>query len=118
MRPGFRGAGELTTFYRSNRRFLLSGWTPHYTIAEIGMFEARSAETKKNLIRLHFERTQRELEPNPTDLKAPITETRNTIGVFEVNWEVISTSTTRSSSSATRPIQTKPDAEPAEAGRG
>jgi hypothetical protein len=38
-----------------------AGRTPRYTVVEISMFEGRSVETKKNLIRLLFERAQREL---------------------------------------------------------
>ncbi len=52
-----------------------AGRTPHYTIVEISMFEGRSVETKKNLIRLLFERTQRELDLNPADLEVAIAET-------------------------------------------
>ena len=44
------------------------GRTPRYIIVEISMFEGRSIETKKNLIRILFERTQ-------TDLEVTITET-------------------------------------------
>jgi len=52
-----------------------SGRTSRYTIAEISMFEARSIETKKNLIRLLFERVQRELNLAPADLEVTTTET-------------------------------------------
>ena len=52
-----------------------AGRTPHYTIIEISMFEGRSVETKKNLIRLLFERTQAELDLAPADLEVTITET-------------------------------------------
>ena len=51
------------------------GRTPRYTIIEISMFEGRSVETKKNLIRLLFERTQRELGLVPADLEVTISET-------------------------------------------
>ncbi len=51
------------------------GRTSRYTIVEISMFEARSIETKKNFIRLLFERVQRELNLAPADLEATITET-------------------------------------------
>ena len=44
-----------------------TGRTPRYTIVEISMFEGRSVETKKNLIRLLFERAQKEWTcPLPT----------------------------------------------------
>ena len=52
-----------------------TGRTPRYTIVEISMFEGRSVETKKNLIRLLFERVQRELDLAPADLEVTITET-------------------------------------------
>jgi 4-oxalocrotonate tautomerase family enzyme len=52
-----------------------TGRTPRYTIVEISMFEGRSVETKKNLIRLLFERAQRELDLAPADLEVTITET-------------------------------------------
>lgn len=52
-----------------------AGRTPRYTVIEISMFEGRSVETKKNLIRLLFERTQRELGLAPADLEVTISET-------------------------------------------
>jgi phenylpyruvate tautomerase PptA (4-oxalocrotonate tautomerase family) len=52
-----------------------TGRTPRYTIVEISMFEGRSVETKKNLIRLLFERAQRELGLAPADLEVTLTET-------------------------------------------
>lgn len=52
-----------------------AGRTERYTIVEIGMFEGRSVEAKKALIRLLFERTQRELGLDPADLEITITET-------------------------------------------
>ena len=39
------------------------------------MLEGHSVETKKNLIRLLFERAQRELDLAPADLEVTITET-------------------------------------------
>jgi len=51
------------------------GRTPRYTIVEISMFEGRSVESKKDLIRLLFERAQRELDLAPADLEVTITET-------------------------------------------
>ena len=52
-----------------------AGRTPRYTIIEISMFEGRSVETKKNLVRLLFERTRTELGLAPTDLEVTISET-------------------------------------------
>ena len=51
------------------------GRTPRYTIIEISMFEGRSIETKKHLIRLLFERTNQFLGLSPDDLEVTITET-------------------------------------------
>lgn len=51
------------------------GRTPRYTIIEISMFEGRTVETKKNLIRLLFERTNAVLGLSPSDLEITITET-------------------------------------------
>lgn len=51
------------------------GRTPRYTIIEISMFEGRSVETKKNLIRLLFERAYSALDLAPADLEVTITET-------------------------------------------
>lgn len=52
-----------------------AGRTERYTIVEISMFEGRSVEAKKALIRLLFERTHRELDLDPADLEITITET-------------------------------------------
>ena len=52
-----------------------SGRTTKYTIIEISMFEGRSVETKKNLIRLLFERAHQQLNILPQDLEITITET-------------------------------------------
>ena len=52
-----------------------AGRTPRYTIVEISMFEGRSVEAKKHLIRLLFGRTQTELDLDPADLEITITET-------------------------------------------
>ena len=49
--------------------------TERYTIVEISMFEGRSVEAKKGLIRLLFERAQGELGLDPADLEITITET-------------------------------------------
>jgi phenylpyruvate tautomerase PptA (4-oxalocrotonate tautomerase family) len=46
-----------------------------YTIIEISMFEGRSIETKKQLIRLLFTRLQEELQIEPQDLEITIFET-------------------------------------------
>jgi phenylpyruvate tautomerase PptA (4-oxalocrotonate tautomerase family) len=51
------------------------GRTDHYTIIEISMFEGRSAEAKKQLIRLLFERIQAEAGIVPADVEITITET-------------------------------------------
>ena len=68
---------------RFHRFFLLepedfyypAGRTERYTIVEISMFEGRSVEAKKHLIRLLFERTQGELGLENADLEITITET-------------------------------------------
>lgn len=52
-----------------------AGRTERYTLVEISMFEGRSVEVKKHLIRLLFERTQRELGLDHADLEITITET-------------------------------------------
>jgi 4-oxalocrotonate tautomerase family enzyme len=52
-----------------------AGRTERYTILEISMFEGRSVEAKKHLIRLLFERMQAELGLDPADLEITITET-------------------------------------------
>jgi Tautomerase enzyme len=46
-----------------------------YTIIEFSMFEGRSVEAKKQLIRLMFERVQRECGIAPQDLEMTIFET-------------------------------------------
>jgi phenylpyruvate tautomerase PptA (4-oxalocrotonate tautomerase family) len=52
-----------------------AGRSPRYTIIEISMFEGRSVETKKHLIRLLFERTNQILGLSPNDLEVTIIET-------------------------------------------
>ena len=52
-----------------------SGRTIKYTIIEISMFEGRSVEAKKHLIRLLFERVHQRLNILPQDLEITITET-------------------------------------------
>ena len=49
--------------------------TTKYTIIEISMFEGRSVEAKKHLIRLLFERVHQQLNILPQDLEITITET-------------------------------------------
>jgi hypothetical protein len=51
------------------------GRSEHYTIVEFSMFEGRSVESKKHLIRLMFERLQRECGIAPQDLEMTIFET-------------------------------------------
>lgn len=52
-----------------------AGRSPRYTVVEISMFEGRSVEAKKNLIRLLFQRTQSELNLAADDLEIAIAET-------------------------------------------
>lgn len=49
--------------------------TAHYTIVEISMFEGRSLECKRQLIKLLFERLERECAIAPQDLEITLTET-------------------------------------------
>jgi phenylpyruvate tautomerase PptA (4-oxalocrotonate tautomerase family) len=51
------------------------GRSERYTIVELSMFEGRSAEAKKQLIRLLFERANARLGITPDDLEITITET-------------------------------------------
>lgn len=51
------------------------GRTQRYTIIEISMFEGRSVETKKNLIRLLFARLESEIGLTPADVEITILET-------------------------------------------
>ncbi len=55
--------------------FYPAGRSPKYTIIEISMFEGRSVEAKKSLIRLLFERFERQLVITPVDLEITIFET-------------------------------------------
>jgi phenylpyruvate tautomerase PptA (4-oxalocrotonate tautomerase family) len=48
--------------------------TARYTIIEICMFEGRSVERKKRLIRLLFERIDRECSISPEDIEISIVE--------------------------------------------
>ena len=52
-----------------------SGRTEKYTIIEISMFEGRSVEAKKHLIRLLFERINQQINIRSQDLEITITET-------------------------------------------
>ncbi len=49
--------------------------TPRYTIIEISMFEGRSLEAKKHLIRLLFERICARVDRTPNEVEVTITET-------------------------------------------
>jgi phenylpyruvate tautomerase PptA (4-oxalocrotonate tautomerase family) len=49
--------------------------SPRYTIIEISMFEGRSIETKKQLIRLLFERVCSQVRRLPNEVEITITET-------------------------------------------
>ena len=55
--------------------FYPTGRTDKYTIVEFSMFEGRSVEAKKNLIRLLFERCERDCGIAPNDLEITISET-------------------------------------------
>jgi phenylpyruvate tautomerase PptA (4-oxalocrotonate tautomerase family) len=55
--------------------FYPAGRTERYTIIEISMFEGRTVETKKRLIRLLFERIGNELDLASQDIEITITET-------------------------------------------
>ena len=48
--------------------------TERYTIVEIGMFEGRSVEAKKRLVRLLFERIEARLGITPQDVEITISE--------------------------------------------
>lgn len=49
--------------------------SPRYTIIEISMFEGRSVEAKKALIRLLFERVGNQCDRLPNEIEVTITET-------------------------------------------
>jgi Tautomerase enzyme len=55
--------------------FYPEGRTTKYTIIELSMFEGRSVEAKKKLIRLLFERFEARLGVAPMDLEMTIFET-------------------------------------------
>ena len=52
-----------------------AGRSDRYTIVEISMFEGRSLEAKKRLIRLLFEGAGAELDLSPDDLEITVFET-------------------------------------------
>jgi phenylpyruvate tautomerase PptA (4-oxalocrotonate tautomerase family) len=49
--------------------------TPRYTIIEISMFEGRTIEARKNLIRLLFSRIGEYCDRKPNEIEVTITET-------------------------------------------
>jgi len=49
--------------------------SPKYTIIEISMFEGRSVDARKALIRLLFERIGRQCERQPNEIEVTIAET-------------------------------------------
>ena len=49
--------------------------SPRYTIIEISMFEGRAVDTKKNLIRLLFQRIGEQCDRRPNEIEVTITET-------------------------------------------
>jgi len=55
--------------------FYPAGRSPRYTILEFSMFEGRSVEAKKKLIRLLFTRFEADLGIAPMDLEMTIFET-------------------------------------------
>jgi len=55
--------------------FYPPGRSERYMIIELSMFEGRSVAAKKQLMRLLFERTERELGLGPMDLELTISET-------------------------------------------
>lgn len=55
--------------------FYPAGRTEHYTIVEFSMFEGRSVDAKKKLIRLMFERFESKLGIAPMDLEMTVFET-------------------------------------------
>lgn len=62
---------DRDNFYFSKDR------TEKYTIIEISIFEGRTVETKKKLIRLLFEKIKNELNILPNDIEITIFETPN-----------------------------------------
>jgi phenylpyruvate tautomerase PptA (4-oxalocrotonate tautomerase family) len=49
--------------------------SPRYTIIEISMFEGRTIDTRKNLIRLLFSRVGEKCDRKPNEIEVTITET-------------------------------------------
>jgi phenylpyruvate tautomerase PptA (4-oxalocrotonate tautomerase family) len=49
--------------------------SPRYTIIEISMFEGRTLDTRKNLIRLLFSRIGEQCDRQPNEIEVTITET-------------------------------------------
>ena len=64
----FIGMDESDFFYPSDR-------TENYTIIEISIFEGRSVDTKKTLIRLLYENIEKETGIKPQDVEITIQET-------------------------------------------
>ena len=63
-------------FYLDKEDFYYpEGRSEQYTILEIALFEGRSAETKKLLYQLIFERFEKELGITPNDIEITLTET-------------------------------------------
>ena len=60
---------EVEDFYFPTDR------TEKYTIVELSIFEGRSVEAKKELVRLLYERFQEQLDISGTDLEVTIFET-------------------------------------------
>lgn len=60
---------ELDDFY------FPAGRTEKYTIVEVSLFEGRTVETKKDFIRMMFERFKEQLAIEPDDLEITLTET-------------------------------------------
>ncbi|HEY3837091.1 MAG TPA: tautomerase family protein [Bryobacteraceae bacterium] len=58
-----------------NEFYYPPGRSERYTIVEFSMFEGRSVEAKKALIRLMFERFEKEIGIAPIDLEMTIFET-------------------------------------------
>lgn len=64
-------------FFPMNREdfYFPEGRTDRYTVIEISIFEGRTVEAKKQLIRLLFERIQHQLHISPQDVEITIFET-------------------------------------------
>ena len=54
--------------------FFPSGRSKYYTIIEIMMFEGRSVETKKNLIKILFKKIEENLAISPNDIEIVMLE--------------------------------------------